>query len=109
MDLFEHSIDKTKNWLPKDGAVNYYGKLYNRQEADDYLEKLLRTIAWRNDEAIIFGKKIVTKRKKWRGMAKALLGTRIPTPRNTLCRGPKNCWSSKPPLKKKRGRPLIRV
>jgi len=68
MDLFENSIDKTKNWLPKDGTVNYYGKLFNRQQADNYLEKLLNTIEWRNDEAIIFGKKIVTKRKvAWYG------------------------------------------
>jgi alkylated DNA repair dioxygenase AlkB len=68
MDLFENYIDKTKNWLPKDGTVNYYGKLFNRQLADHYLEKLLSTIEWRNDEAIIFGKKVVTKRKvAWYG------------------------------------------
>jgi alkylated DNA repair dioxygenase AlkB len=68
MNLFENSIDKTKNWLPKDGTVNYYGKLINRQQADNYLEKLLHTIEWRNDEAIIFGKKIITKRKvAWYG------------------------------------------
>src|SRR5690606_20159573 len=68
MDLFENSIDKTKNWLPKDGTVNYYGKLFKKQEADDYFEKLLSTVEWRNDEAIIFGKKIITKRKvAWYG------------------------------------------
>ncbi|MEZ4971555.1 MAG: alpha-ketoglutarate-dependent dioxygenase AlkB [Flavobacteriaceae bacterium] len=68
MDLFENSIDKTKNWLPKDGTVNYYGKLFNQQQADDYLETLLNTIEWRNDEAVIFGKKIITKRKvAWYG------------------------------------------
>lgn len=68
MDLFENSIDKTKNWLPKDGTVNYYGKLFNQQQADDYLETLLNTIEWQNDEAVIFGKKIITKRKvAWYG------------------------------------------
>lgn len=68
MDLFENKTDKTKNWLPQDGTVNYYGKLFNRQQADNYLEKLLNTIEWRNDEAIIFGKKIITKRKvAWYG------------------------------------------
>lgn len=68
MDLFENSIDKSKNWLPKDGTVNYYGKLSTRQQADNYLEILLNTIEWRNDEAIIFGKKIITKRKvAWYG------------------------------------------
>jgi alkylated DNA repair dioxygenase AlkB len=68
MDLFEEIIDITKNWLPKDGTVNYYGKLLSRKEADFYLETLLNTIEWRNDEAIIFGKKIITKRKvAWYG------------------------------------------
>lgn len=51
MDLFGNSIDKTKNWLPKDGTVNYYGKLFSRPQADNYLQKLLDTIEWRNDEA----------------------------------------------------------
>ena len=68
MDLFNQAIDKTKNWLPQDGTVNYYGKLLNQKEADFYLNRLLQTIEWRNDEAIIFGKKIVTKRKvAWYG------------------------------------------
>lgn len=68
MNLSEHNINKTKNWLPKDGIVNYYGKLFTRKEADHYLEQLLSSIEWRNDEAMIFGKKIVTKRKvAWYG------------------------------------------
>lgn len=68
MDLFNQTIDKTKNWLPQDGTVNYYGKLFTQKEADFYLNKLFETIEWRNDEAIIFGKKIVTKRKvAWYG------------------------------------------
>jgi alkylated DNA repair dioxygenase AlkB len=68
MKLFEETIDKTKNWLPQDGTVNYYGKLLSQKEADIYLDKLLTTIDWRNDEAILFGKKITTKRKvAWYG------------------------------------------
>lgn len=68
MELFEHITDKTKNWLPKDGTVNYYGKLFSCKEADSYLEKLLGTIEWQNDEALIFGRKIITKRKvAWYG------------------------------------------
>lgn len=64
----ESFIQKSKNWLPKDGTVNYYGKLFNQKEADFYLNRLLETIVWRNDEAIIFGKKIITKRKvAWYG------------------------------------------
>lgn len=68
MELFDPIIDKTKNWLPKDGIVNYYGKLLSEDHANYYLEKLLSTIAWKNDEAIILGKKIITKRQvAWYG------------------------------------------
>lgn len=68
MTLFNLPIDKTKNYLPKDGTVNYYGKLFRQKEADFYFDKLLAMIDWRNDEAIIFGKKIITKRKvAWYG------------------------------------------
>lgn len=68
MDLFNQTIDQDKNWLPYDGTVNYYGKLLSKTEADFYLERLLNTIEWRNDEAVIFGKKIITKRKvAWYG------------------------------------------
>ncbi|MCC2600510.1 alpha-ketoglutarate-dependent dioxygenase AlkB family protein [Sphingobacterium sp. FBM7-1] len=68
MDLFNQSPDKNKNWLPYDGTVNYYGKLLPHQEANKYLETLLHSIEWRNDEAVIFGKKIITKRKvAWYG------------------------------------------
>jgi alkylated DNA repair dioxygenase AlkB len=68
MDLFNFEIDKTQNWLPYEGTVNYYGKLLTIEQADFYLKKLLETIEWRNDEAIIFGKKIITKRKvAWYG------------------------------------------
>lgn len=68
MELFEKSIDKTKNWLPQDGTVTYYGKLFDRKQAESYLETLLNSIEWRNDEALLFGKKILTKRKvAWYG------------------------------------------
>lgn len=68
MDLFGNLMDESKNLLPKEGTVNYYGKLLSKKEADHYLEVLLHTIEWRNDEAIIFGKKIITKRKvAWYG------------------------------------------
>jgi alkylated DNA repair dioxygenase AlkB len=68
MDLFSSDIDETMNYLPQDGTVNYYGKLLTRQQADHYLEKLLTTITWKNDEAVIFGRHIITKRKvAWYG------------------------------------------
>lgn len=68
MDLFGDSIDNTKNLLPKDGIVNYYGKLFSRREADHYFNNLLTNIEWKNDEAFILGKLIITKRKvAWYG------------------------------------------
>ncbi|MDQ8750173.1 DNA methylase [Elizabethkingia miricola] len=68
MELFEREIDSTANLLPKDGTVNYYGKIFSLEEADYYYQLLLSEIEWRNDEAIIFGKKILTKRKvAWYG------------------------------------------
>src|SRR5690606_175965 len=57
-----------KNYLPQDGTVNYYGKLLSKAKADFYFNTLLETIEWKNDEAIIYGKKIITKRKvAWYG------------------------------------------
>lgn len=68
MELFDIAIDPTFNLLPHDGTVNYYGKLVQQKEANYFLDALLNTIEWRNDEAIIFGKKIITKRKvAWYG------------------------------------------
>ncbi|WP_313385188.1 alpha-ketoglutarate-dependent dioxygenase AlkB family protein [Chishuiella sp.] len=67
-DLFNQTIDGTKNWLPKDGIVNYYGHIFTKEEADFFYKKLFDTIQWKNDEAIVFGKKIITKRKvAWYG------------------------------------------
>ncbi|WP_343632555.1 alpha-ketoglutarate-dependent dioxygenase AlkB [Fluviicola sp.] len=62
MDLFSAS-NETTNLLPHDGIVNYYGIVFPKTEADRFLSYLLNQIAWKNDEAIIFGKLIVTKRK----------------------------------------------
>lgn len=68
MELFENIVDSTRNLLPQDGTVNYYGKILNQKEANDFYETLLETIEWKNDEAVIFGKKIITKRKfAWYG------------------------------------------
>lgn len=66
MDLF--SSETIINILPGDGVVNYYGKVLNQERSQYYLDKLLNTIEWKNDEAIIFGKHIITKRKAaWYG------------------------------------------
>ena len=66
MNLFAN--DASHNLLPYDGEVHYYGKVISHQDADSYFNTLMHTIEWKNDEAIIFGKKIITKRKvAWYG------------------------------------------
>lgn len=68
MELFENLSDPEFNLLPKDGTVNYYGKIFSLEVATYFYKILLETIEWKNDEAIIFGKKILTKRKvAWYG------------------------------------------
>lgn len=68
MDLFNAEIGSDRNFLPKDGTVHYYGKVFLQEEANRFYQKLFLEIEWKNDEAIIFGKLIVTKRKvAWYG------------------------------------------
>ena len=67
MDLFNQE-NNTVNLLPYDGTVNYFGKLLSNSEANAYFQALLQHIDWKNDEAVIFGKRIVTNRKvAWYG------------------------------------------
>ncbi|MBC7933940.1 MAG: alpha-ketoglutarate-dependent dioxygenase AlkB [Rhizobacter sp.] len=63
MDLFGNYIDEKTNLLPHNGEVNYYGKLLPKKEADHYYHQLMNNIEWKNDEAFILGKLIITKRK----------------------------------------------
>ncbi|MCB0372415.1 MAG: alpha-ketoglutarate-dependent dioxygenase AlkB [Muricauda sp.] len=68
MNLFSNQVDPNYNWLPQEGVVNYYGTIMNLEEANSYYQKLMETITWENDVAVIFGKRIVTKRKvAWYG------------------------------------------
>jgi alkylated DNA repair dioxygenase AlkB len=68
MDLFNTELNSFHNILPKDGCVNYYGRLFLYLESNHYFDVLMKTIEWKNDEAIIFGKRIITKRKvAWYG------------------------------------------
>ncbi|MES2828753.1 MAG: alpha-ketoglutarate-dependent dioxygenase AlkB [Bacteroidota bacterium] len=61
MDFF--NTTHNTNLLPKDGIVNYYGPIMSLAQANHYYEALLRSIDWKADEAMIFGKHILTKRK----------------------------------------------
>ena len=68
MDLFNTLVDSSINLLPKDGDVNYYGPLISLHAADNYFQKLSERIEWKHDEAVICGKRIVTRRKvAWYG------------------------------------------
>lgn len=60
--------NQPNNFLPYDGTVHDYGHIMNQEEADAYFERLMTTITWQQDEAIIFGRHIVTRRKvAWYG------------------------------------------
>ncbi|WP_420548728.1 alpha-ketoglutarate-dependent dioxygenase AlkB family protein [Curvivirga sp.] len=63
MDLFEQIEGQPRNLLPHDGVVNYYGAIMSPGLADIYYQNLLNTIAWKHDQAVIFGKTVTTKRK----------------------------------------------
>lgn len=66
MDLFGSEV--ITNLLPFDGTVHYHGKIMSDASAQNYYTGLLNTIDWRNDEAVIYGKHYITKRKvAWYG------------------------------------------
>ena len=61
MDSFSQNTHS--NMLPYEGEVIYLGSVFNRKEITSYYQNLLQQIPWQNDEAIIFGKHHITKRK----------------------------------------------
>ena len=68
MNLFKNTNNHSLNLLPFDGEVYYYGSVFHSEEADNYFVNLMNKIEWKNDEAILFGKHIITKRKvAWYG------------------------------------------
>ncbi len=67
MDLFSNPSE-TENLLPYDGEVLLCGTILEQDEANRYFNLLLNEVPWRNDEAVIYGRHIVTKRKvAWYG------------------------------------------
>jgi alkylated DNA repair dioxygenase AlkB len=52
-----------ENLLPKDGIAIYHGVVFNEIEATRICKDLLDNIPWKQDEVVMFGKKIMTKRK----------------------------------------------
>lgn len=68
MQLFE--FDNSLNLLPYDGVVNYFGAILGSQTSQDYFNYLFNSIVWKNDEVVVYGKHITTKRKiAWYGDA----------------------------------------
>lgn len=66
MDLFPN--DPAVNLLPYDGTVHYHGPIFTPAAASSYYVHLLREVPWKHDEAVIFGKRIITARKvAWYG------------------------------------------
>lgn len=65
MDLFSeiNKADNPDNLLPYNGEVYYFGPIFSAEESIDLYQKLLDGLAWKADEAVIFGKHITTKRK----------------------------------------------
>lgn len=63
MELDLRDTDLPRNLLPYDGDTIYYGSIFSRQQSEHYLQQFLSEIPWQHDEALIFGKHIVTARK----------------------------------------------
>ena len=61
MSLFPN--EPRQNLLPIDGELYYYGSIFSISEANKWLHLLTQKVAWKNDEVMMFGKKIVTSRK----------------------------------------------
>jgi alkylated DNA repair dioxygenase AlkB len=62
------NISEVVNLLPFDGSADYYGRVLLAAESKHYLDCMLNRIEWRNDEAVIFGRHIITRRKvAWYG------------------------------------------
>ena len=63
MDLFEQLDKQLHNLLPIDGEVYYHGPVLSVVDANQYFYELMHDIAWQHDEVVVYGKKIVTRRK----------------------------------------------
>ena len=61
MDLFNQN--PLANLLPKDGTVIFYGNIFSIEDSNEFYNELFQQIEWENDQAFLFGKHIITKRK----------------------------------------------
>jgi len=56
-------MEKIIQLLPYDGPAEYYGQVISLHDALNFFDMLFKKISWKNDEAVIFGRHIITKRK----------------------------------------------
>ncbi|RNA61750.1 alpha-ketoglutarate-dependent dioxygenase AlkB [Chryseobacterium nematophagum] len=63
MNLFTELSNEPLHVIPYDGTVLYYGKVFTKEQSDFFYDYLFNHIPWEYDEAMIFGKLILTKRK----------------------------------------------
>ena len=57
-----------QNLLIIDGIAYYHGTILSKEKADHYFDHLYHSTQWEQDQLIMFGKKITTKRKvAWYG------------------------------------------
>jgi len=66
MDLFNQSSNA--NLLSGESIAESHGIIFSKDEIESLFYHLIEEIAWVNDEVLIFGKKVITKRKTaWYG------------------------------------------
>ena len=66
MDLFDQSLNS--NLLTGASIAKSHGIIFSNDEIETFFKLLSEEISWENDEILIFGKKIITKRKTaWYG------------------------------------------
>ncbi len=51
-----------KNLLPYDGEAYYFERIASADEVDCFFHQLLTNIAWKHEEAIVYGRRSITKR-----------------------------------------------
>jgi alkylated DNA repair dioxygenase AlkB len=71
MPLELGNLEYSVNVLPFDGEAWYYSEILNSERSKYYYDVLLQNIRWKQDEVVIFGKRIVTKREMaWYAISK---------------------------------------
>lgn len=62
--LFEPDDRQTPpNLLDKDGCAQYFAKVFSSVNCETLFDTLLQTLDWQPDHLIMFGKRVITKRK----------------------------------------------